>query len=214
MNAVCLSLREDLLQACAVGTFFTARVETMGQRRVWRIAISVLMSTGLLAQSSPTPLPPGSAKSEQKVIDIVVSDPQGAIVPSAGIRLMNDRGYLLASGVTNREGSLELTGPWPESAILEVSMPGFGPFRREVKSSPDQATSVHVTLEVGTASCSPCIESTARLIDPILLAETKIDLIPYTPLGGVSSPQKKSLPEIKIAPIPSAPLRNVLKLAR
>ena len=151
-------------------------------RRVSRVAgaaLSAIMSLGLsAAQSAPKSTCPDQIQKDQNQdqkgtrISIVVTDPQGAVIPGAQVNVEQKDGNHKSSGMTDNSGSLNLPLPASGSYVLTIKSQGFKSYGRElgVKEGETQQITAKLfvsgsaTVVLGVIAIRPMFDTTSSQV--------------------------------------------------
>jgi len=150
-------------------------------RRVSRVAgaaLSAIMSVALsAAQTAPTSTCPDHVQKDQNQnqkgtrISILVTDPQGAVIPNAQVNIEQKDGKHKASGMTDSSGSLHLSLPAPGSYVLTIKSEGFKSYRRELEVKEGKTQQIaakllvsDVSVTVGIIGVEPMTDTTSSQI--------------------------------------------------
>ncbi|MGB5015433.1 MAG: carboxypeptidase-like regulatory domain-containing protein, partial [Pyrinomonadaceae bacterium] len=95
-----------------------------------------------------------------------VTDPQGAIVPNATVKVTNTGTNSTVTVTANNEGAYSVTNLQPGTYRLEISSGGFAPSKAEgVVVEVGRATNIDVKLTVGTAVAEVEVTAEAPVIN-------------------------------------------------
>ena len=95
-----------------------------------------------------------------------VTDPQGAVVPNATIKVTNTGTNSVITVTANDEGAYSATNLQPGTYRLEISSGGFAPSKAEgVVVEVGRATNIDVKLTVGTAVAEVEVNAEAPVIN-------------------------------------------------
>jgi hypothetical protein len=165
-------------------------------RRVSRVAgaaLSAVMSVSAASaqsnQQSYTPLVQIDVTKAE--VDVIVTDPSGAVIPHAKIRLVDEASHATLSGVTNLWGRLQLPNLANGAYSLTVQALGFEPAHQVITVSGFQK--VEVQLEVGHFSQGASIIAEV----PVIETQSTSELIPEEeqPKGSASAPPSREPPK-------------------
>ena len=121
-------------------------------RRISRLAGAVLsaaMSVNFAIAQTPARNMSSLVQLEQKgEISLVVTDETGAVVPNAGVSLINQSNRKQQDGMTDSTGRFRQADLDIGSYVLTVGWPGFETERRLVSLTEGQVVEVQVTLKV------------------------------------------------------------------
>lgn len=105
-----------------------------------------------------------------------VTDPTGAVIPGAKVKLTNPATGVVREATTASDGSYVFTQLAPAAYTLEVTAQGFATLRQDVRVAVATAQTADVTLEVGTVAEVVEVEAEA--------AVQKVDASMGTPFSG------------------------------
>ncbi|HEY2014262.1 MAG TPA: carboxypeptidase regulatory-like domain-containing protein [Bryobacteraceae bacterium] len=110
---------------------------------------------------------PAHAQTSQGTITGKVSDPKGAVLPGAAVRVTNKATQLTLDAVTNREGIYIVQSLNPGEYTLEVASPGFEKARVDtVTVNAAQTTAVDVSMSLGKATETITVTAQNSLLSP------------------------------------------------
>ena len=97
-----------------------------------------------------------------------VTDPSGAVVPSAKVTVTQQATGLERATTGDAQGNYLVPALQPANYSLTVAAPGFREFiRNDITLQADQSATVNVTMELGQASQKVTVESSAILVDTV-----------------------------------------------
>ncbi|MGO4516904.1 carboxypeptidase regulatory-like domain-containing protein [Terriglobus sp. 2YAB30_2] len=112
-----------------------------------------------------------------------VTDPSGAVIPGAGIKLISAITGAIRAGVTDASGAYQFQQLQPGIYALEVDAPSFGPIRKEnIELQVALPATVNIVMRVG---------STSQAVEVTTEAQTTINTTDAT-LGNVLNSQQVS----------------------
>ncbi|NUQ27576.1 MAG: carboxypeptidase regulatory-like domain-containing protein, partial [Acidobacteriaceae bacterium] len=112
-----------------------------------------------------------------------VTDPSGAVIPGANIKLISAVTGAVRSGVTDAGGAYQFQQLQPGIYALEVDAPSFGPLRKEnIELQVALPATINVVMQVG---------STNQAVEVTTEAQTTINTTDAT-LGNVLNSQQVS----------------------
>ena len=94
----------------------------------------------------------------------VVMDPQSLGIPTASVKLTDERTGRERETTADAHGVYEMGGLLPGTYVLEAMSPGFAPTKREVLLEVGQQATLDVMLQVGAAKESVTAEAAAELL--------------------------------------------------
>src|ERR1700732_2288301 len=107
-----------------------------------------------------------SAQSPNGIINGLVSDPTGAVIPGAEIRAVNDATAVQYTGKTNGEGIYVVTNLPPGTYHLQVSKIGFKTLiKPDIILNVQDSLAINFTLPVGAASETVTVTGGAPLMN-------------------------------------------------
>src|ERR1700732_544884 len=107
-----------------------------------------------------------SAQSPNGIINGLVSDPTGAVIPGAEIRVVNDATAVQYIGKTNGEGIYVVTNLPPGTYHLQVSKIGFKTLiKPDIILNVQDSLAINFTLPVGAASETVTVTGGAPLMN-------------------------------------------------
>ena len=119
------------------------------------IAMGLLVPFALLAQIVPTATLTGS-----------VTDPTGAVVPSATVQIVNTATQVTKEAATDTQGRFLFSFLQPGSYQLNVSATGFNTYHQTgITLNVNAPATVNVRLAVQSASAEVTVNSNAEMID-------------------------------------------------
>ncbi len=98
--------------------------------RLYALAAWLLVPAAAVACNPPAPSPTTSSAS---ILQGVVADPTGAIVPGAQVDLLDANGAVAVTSQTDGSGSFQELAPHPGSFTLVINAPGFETVRKPVE---------------------------------------------------------------------------------
>jgi len=118
-----------------------------------------------------------------------VTDPSGAVIPNAAVRLFNDRSGLDRTLTSDAQGQFTFTNVPFNTYRLSVTANGFGSLNRSVDVRSVVGTSLQLSLQVAGASQTVTVESSGDLIEADSTFHTDVDrdLFTKVPLESQSS---------------------------
>jgi hypothetical protein len=148
-------------------------------RRILSLATFLVTSLPVFAAQG------GNAGSVQGI----VTDPSGAVIPNAALRLYNDRSGMDRSMTSDAQGQFTFTNVPFNTYRLSVTANGFAPVSQNVDVRSVVGTSLKLTLEVSGGSQTVTVESSGDLIEADSTFHTDVDrdLFTKVPLESQSS---------------------------
>jgi hypothetical protein len=148
-------------------------------RRILSLATFLLGSLPVFAAQG------GNAGSVQGT----VTDPSGAVIPNAAVRLFNDRSGLDRSLTSDAQGQFTFTNVPFNTYRLSVIANGFASLSQNVDVRSVVGTSLQLTLQVSGGSQTVTVESSGNLIEADSTFHTDVDrdLFTKVPLESQSS---------------------------
>jgi Outer membrane receptor proteins, mostly Fe transport len=118
-----------------------------------------------------------------------VTDPSGAVIPNAAVRLHNDRSGFERTQVSDAQGQFTFTNVPFNTYHLDVSADGFASVSRTFDVRSVVGTSLQVSLQVSGGSQTVTVESSGDLIEADSTFHTDVDrdLFTKVPLESQSS---------------------------
>jgi hypothetical protein len=118
-----------------------------------------------------------------------VTDPSGAVIPNAAVRLFNDRSGLDRTLTSDAQGQFTFTNIPFNTYRLSVTANGFESLSRSVDVRSVVGTSLQLSLEVAGGSQTVTVESSGDLIEADSTFHTDVDrdLFTKVPLESQSS---------------------------
>ncbi len=119
------------------------------------------------AAASAPAAPPAQPQPSAGVIEGVLYDQFGGLLPGASVRLTPISGGGMQSGVTDRGGAFAFRGLAAGDYELITELPGFITVKNVVRAEPGESTQRHITLPIGAiqetvhATCSSSNRVTA-----------------------------------------------------
>ncbi|HTP85543.1 MAG TPA: TonB-dependent receptor [Bryobacteraceae bacterium] len=158
-------------------------------RRVWLCACcAVLLLVGVI---------PASAQSDAARLQGVITDPSGALVPDAAVKVTSaTTGRVLDTSTDAATGAYSFPVLSPGNYSLEISKTGFKSIKQNVTLEVAQVANVNFTLEPGEVSTEVTVTEQAALVDS---ATSDIGLTVHTkqiedlPLNGRNFTQLATL---------------------
>lgn len=117
----------------------------------------------------------------------IVTDPSGAVIPQATVRLHSGKGQSDTATVTDGLGHYIFSNLAPGAYVLTVTREGFAVFSSKVTLATGATLNFNVRLKIATEEQQIDIDSTADMLDPnnnpdgITLKARDIDLLPDDP---------------------------------
>jgi len=109
---------------------------------------------------------PASAQSDAARLQGVISDPTGAVVPDAGVKVTDAAtNRVLQTTSDSATGAYSFPVLPPGNYTLEVSKTGFQAIKQDVTLEVAQVANVNLTLEPGNVSQEVTVTSAAALVD-------------------------------------------------
>ena len=103
------------------------------------------------AQKKANPAPQEPADESNGAIAITVTDPTGAVVPSAQISLKSASGAVL-KGTSDSNGQIKIVGVKPGPYNVSAQQTGFNVAEQRVMVTPDETINLKLILQVGQYS--------------------------------------------------------------
>lgn len=95
-----------------------------------------------------------------------VTDPSGAVVPSATVKITDEGTSLVREATTNAQGLFVIPSLPPSNYRVDVSVSGFSPFaRRGIILLADQTVTVNISLTVERANVEVVVTGAAPQVD-------------------------------------------------
>ena len=118
-----------------------------------------------------------------------VTDPSGAVVPGATVRLTNAVSGLDRTVTTDATGQFEIENIPFNNYQLSVSAPGFAPLSQSMALRSSVGTTMKLVLQVGAADSTVTVEASGDLVetDPTFHTDVDRDLFIKVPLESQSS---------------------------
>jgi hypothetical protein len=118
-----------------------------------------------------------------------VTDPSGAVIPNASVRLANQVSGFDRTVSTDAQGQFEITNVPFNPYQISVSVKGFAPTIQNVEIRSSVGVSLKLVLHVAGASQTVTVESSGDLIedDPTFHTDVDRDLFTKVPLESQSS---------------------------
>lgn len=135
----------------------------MSRRPVRIVLLSLLASLFLLCW-----LPASQAQSPAAGLTGVVTDPSGAVIAKAAVRLINSRGQSIDT-TTNRDGAYEFKNLAPGTYTLKAAAKGFALFAREevqIVAGQLQQINIPLTIQIEEQKVEVNDSSTSVGVDP------------------------------------------------
>ena len=85
---------------------------------------------------------------DETAISVVVTDPQGAVIPNARVILQEKATKKRITAATDREGTSRLAVAKPGDYDLEIKSPGFKTFRKSLRIAEHKTERLVVKLKV------------------------------------------------------------------
>jgi hypothetical protein len=119
----------------------------------------------------------------------VVSDPTGAVVPGATVRLTNGVSGFERTATTDATGEFSIPNVPFHAYRLDVSAPGFAPLAESILFRSSAGTNLKLVLQVEAASQTVTVESGGDLVedDPTFHTDVDQDQFMKVPLESQSS---------------------------
>jgi len=96
----------------------------------------------------------------------VITDPTGAVIPDAAVRITNQATGVVYALKATRAGVYNVTSVLPGTYTIQVSSPGFKTYETTgVTLTTDQAIRVDVKLEVGASNQTVTVEGAAPVVN-------------------------------------------------
>jgi Carboxypeptidase regulatory-like domain len=124
------------------------------------------------------------------VIHGTVTDPTGAVIPGATVRLTNQVSGVDQTATTNPTGQFDLTNVAFNNYQLEVNAPGFEPSHHKVAVGSSVIVNLPIVLHILSASSSVTVEASGGDLvenDPTFHTDVDRDLFIKVPLESQSS---------------------------
>ena len=116
-----------------------------------RLAVLMILSLPLLAQNSS--------------LNGVVTDPNGAAVPAASVKIQNQDTAAARTTLSNDRGEYELVQVAPGKYKVTVEKPGFSPESSEVTLQTNTPATLNVKLDVGTVNQTVEVTGIAEVVN-------------------------------------------------
>jgi Carboxypeptidase regulatory-like domain/TonB-dependent Receptor Plug Domain len=118
-----------------------------------------------------------------------VTDPSGAVIPGALVRVTNDVSGLDRTATTNATGQFEFTNVPFNPYQITITATGFSQLKQNFEIRSSVGTSLKLVLPIGGATSSVTVEATGDLIetDPTFHTDVDRDLFTKVPLESQSS---------------------------
>ena len=147
---------------------------------------------------------PASAQSiSAGTIAGTVTDPSGAAVVGAVVTVQNPVSNYRQSVASDSTGAFRFNNVPPNSYHLDIAVPGFSPFTRDVAVRSTVPLNLPIQLAVANAQTAIQVEATgAALVENVPVAQNSVDqnllstLPLQTPAGGLSSAITMSAPGV------------------
>ena len=118
--------------------------------------LGALLASPALAQTS------GSA-----TLRGTITDPSGAVVPSAKVLLRDDQTQQERTATTNEEGGFTFTALTPGSFTVKIERVGFKAYtQNKLTLSPSETRGLNITLEIGAATESVTVTGRQHRFKP------------------------------------------------
>ncbi len=134
-------------------------------RRITSLAAFLVVSFPALAAQG------GNAGSVQGT----VTDPTGAVIPNAAVRLSNDRSGYDRSLTSDAQGEFDFTNVPFNTYQLTVSASGFAPLSKNLNVRSVVGTSLQLILQISGGSQTVTVESSGDLIEADSTFHTDVD---------------------------------------
>ena len=118
-----------------------------------------------------------------------VTDPSGAVIPSATVHLTNPRSGLDRTVSSDALGQFEFSNVTFDSYQIGVSANGFAPLRKAVDIHSVVGASVKLVLQIATADSTVTVEASGDLVetDPTFHTDVDRDMFIKVPMESQSS---------------------------
>ena len=118
-----------------------------------------------------------------------VTDPSGAVIPSATVHLTNERSGLDRTAISDASGQFNFSNVPFNSYRIDVTAKGFAHLSQSVEIRSSLGISVNLVLQIAGASQTVTVESGGDLIedDPTFHVDVDRDLFNKVPLESASS---------------------------
>jgi len=123
------------------------------------------------------------------IVQGTVSDPSGAVIPNATVRISNQMSGLERTTTTDATGQFEFANIPFNPYQISVTANGFAPTARNFEIRSAVGTSLKLTLQIKGASSTVTVEDTGDLVedDPTFHTDVDRDLFAKVPLESASS---------------------------
>jgi Carboxypeptidase regulatory-like domain/TonB-dependent Receptor Plug Domain/TonB dependent receptor len=105
------------------------------------------------------------AQSGTSTIAGIVKDASGGTIPGASVTVTNKDTGIAVDTVTNEEGIYRAAALVPGTYVVEATLSGFDPARRQIVLQVDQTLAIDFTLEVGKQSEAVDVVAAAPLLE-------------------------------------------------
>jgi hypothetical protein len=146
-----------------------------GQKLRWLLAFSALLI--FLAGSTNTLL---YGQTETAQVTGTVTDPSGAAIPNAAIKISSIGTGAVRNGITGGDGSYTITNLLPGDYDLTVSISGFNPVEKRVTLAVGARVGQDFQLQVGSATTTVEVAETATPVN--IETQTQSQVITQTQL--------------------------------
>jgi hypothetical protein len=158
-------------------------------------SVSVGLATGQNAQKdAPTPVQVQEAVGR---IEVVVTDPIGAVIPNAQVTLVNVP-FAKIEGVTNGSGHFSLSHLRPGSYAVTVRSRGFMPDQTTINVPQEGIRTIYLSLGAPELPCTLCAVdpplATIVSITPDFLPEPTADSMPAPSQMPTQRPERARNP--------------------
>ncbi len=153
------------------------------------LSVVTLLGAAVPEPAAPPPQAPGSAGT----VEVNVTDPTGAVIPNAAVKIENRAARFSRDGVTDANGVVRLSNLPSNPYHIEVSAPGFQSQSQDITIRTAVPVAVKVALPILESKESVEVHSDAGdMIESVPTAHVDIDhelfskLPRQTPAGGMS----------------------------